>query len=321
MFKRTLFKLTLRYSILLILIFALFSGGVLLYMEHAFGGDYVKQARQSESESRSNSASEAADAGLDKLRTILLISDTAILLIIPTLSYQMARRTLEPVKKSYEKQQQFVDDASHELRTPLSIIQGELELALTKSRSPKEYQDAIKTSVEEVGNLSKLVTSLLLIARDDKSDLQETFQNIDLVKLVDTLINQATPADGKLHISLHCETDIHNIYGSLVLTERAISNIIDNAIKFSGSNGTITITVKSDRHYVTVTVSDNGIGMTESQLKQAYQRFWRAEEARSVKGFGLGLSLVRQIMSTQGGFLKLSSTINKGTTVVLGFSR
>jgi signal transduction histidine kinase len=290
-------------------------------MEHAFGGDYVKQARQSESESRSNSASEAADAGLDKLRTILLISDTAILLIIPTLSYQMARRTLEPVKKSYEKQQQFVDDASHELRTPLSIIQGELELALTKSRSPKEYQDAIKTSVEEVGNLSKLVTSLLLIARDDKSDLQETFQNIDLVKLVDTLINQATPADGKLHISLHCETDIHNIYGSLVLTERAISNIIDNAIKFSGSNGTITITVKSDRHYVTVTVSDNGIGMTESQLKQAYQRFWRAEEARSVKGFGLGLSLVRQIMSTQGGFIKLSSTINKGTTVVLGFSR
>lgn len=321
MFRRTHLLLTLQYSALLLLLFALFSGGILIYMDRAFGGDYVAETVNNNTRAPEHTVKEAADAGLDRLRNILIISDVAVLVVVPAASYWLARRALKPVRQSYEMQQMFVDDASHELRTPLSIIQGELELALSKTRSKPEYQLAIATSAEEVSGLAQLVDSLLLIARNDPKQLEETFESVDLQKMLKMLTDTARKHNPTKNISLNSAPQVPPVKASRVLTERIFANIIDNALKFTNKKGRITIHLSSGKSYIAVTVKDNGIGMTPNQLDQVFNRFWRAEEARSIKGHGLGLPLVKQMVQLQGGKISIDSQPGNGTTVTLYFLR
>lgn len=321
MFKRTMLQLTLQYSALLLLLFALFSGGILLYMERTFGGDYVTETSASGTGAPEHAVKEAADAGLDRLRNILVISDLLVLVVVPAASYWLARRALKPVRVSYEMQQQFVDDASHELRTPLSIVQGELELALTKSRSRPEYRQAIATSAEEVSGLSKLVDSLLLIARNDPKHLEQTYELVNIGEILEDLAESAHLHNDSKSIILNHPDNLPPIKASRVLTARVLSNVIDNALKFTEKRGKIIIDVTSDKSFVYVAVQDDGIGMTTEQINQVFNRFWRAEEARSIKGHGLGLSLVKQMMTIQGGKISVESQPKNGTAVHLSFSR
>jgi signal transduction histidine kinase len=319
MFRKTLFKLTLQYSALLLIIFTLFSGGIYEYMDHTFGGDYRHQESSIISGSRAEGAAVAADAGLDRLKYALIFSYIILLLMLPAVSYILAKRALEPVEKSYDEQQRFVDDASHEMRTPLSVIQGELELALKKERTPDQYKASIKTSLEEVDSLNGLVNNLLLMARGSHTELTKAAAAIRLDEVTLECISKTNQAYLYKHLNFNTDITDVTINGIESLVSQSIYNLLDNAAKFSDDKATITVSLTTDEDYASITITDTGKGMTDEQIKYAFNRFWRADSARTVKGFGLGLPLVAQILKLHDGTVALRRNNTSGITAHLRF--
>ncbi len=288
-------------------------------MDYTFGGDYqdsnsslVQTANRSEL-----SAADVADVGLDRLRNGLLLSYLMLLIIVPAISYMLARRSLKPIQKGFEEQQRFVDDASHELRTPLSVIQGELELALSKKRSLSAYQAAISTSLDEVHHLIDLTTQLLLMARGSQLAVKNSTEIIQVADVVTTCVAKYKKIYSEKHLNIEMTLSNCAIDGIPELITQAISNVLDNAAKFNINGGRILIHVSSTNNKVILTVKDNGKGMSKVYAQKAFKRFWRGDNSRTVKGFGLGLPLVRQIIELHHGGVTLSSTPGKGTTVII----
>lgn len=290
-------------------------------MDYTFGGDYRQQSVFFSKGTKAEGAAEAAEAGLDRLKYALLVSYVFLLVVLPIISYILARQALKPLEKSFEEQQRFVDDASHELRTPLSILQGELELALKKQRKPVEYKAAIATSLDEVIQMNSLVHNLLLMARGSRAQLYKSAETVKLEQLVANAvaINRREHAVKKLHYKVNIEAV--SIVGIVTLLEQSIANLLDNAAKFSDQSGSITVSLETDETYAVITIADAGIGMSAEQLSHAFDKFWRADEARTVKGFGLGLSIVQQIAQLHGGDISLAPNEYGGVTARLSIPR
>jgi signal transduction histidine kinase len=316
MFRRTLVSLTLQYSALLLLLFTLFSGTIYLYMDHTFGGDYRLSSGEQSPESNRRAA-EIADIGLDRLRNGLLLSYAGLLFIVPAVSYALARRSLRPVEKSFEDQQTFVDNASHELRTPLSVVQGELELALSRPRSATAYQAAIRTSLEEVHRLTDLIAQLLLMARGSHTKIDQLAETVQFDELVQKSIATMQKLYAGKKLTFQSRLVPCSVRGISDLLSQCAYNLLDNAAKFSPKGGVIEVTLEQSNNSATLTIKDSGQGMDTNQVKQAFRRFWRADNARTVKGFGLGLSLVKQIAELHGGTVSLRSKPGEGTTLIL----
>jgi signal transduction histidine kinase len=309
LFRRTLFQLTAQYAVLLFLLFSIFSGAVYLFADHTYGGDYPSGSRATDYE--------ISDTALDRLRNVLLLSDASLVIVLPIISYWLARRALSPIQKSYEEQQRFVDDASHELRTPLSIVQGELELAVQKQRSPKEYVTAIQTSLKEVNGLNNLVADLLLIASGSESNIERTFVQIQLNTVVQDCVHSYQQIYRAKRLDFQWEIQEQAIHGSPELIYRCVANILDNACKYSKPGGSIDIALDKKDDFVSLKITDHGTGMSPGELKSAYTRFWRADEARAVKGHGLGLSIVKQIVELHHGKTDIISVKHSGTSVTI----
>lgn len=304
MFRRTLLVLTLQYSLLLITIFTIFSASIYLYEDHS--ADVIATA-----------AGSSVDLGLDQLRTVLAASYAVLLVVLPVVSYVLARRAIRPVVKSFEDQQRFVDDASHELRTPLSVLQAELELATSKRRSADEYHAAIDSSLEEVARLTSLIDNLLLLARGSHAQLHRSQQRIDLAQLLETQVDAIEKIYANKQLTFQVAAAEASIEGIPTLVGQSIANVLDNAAKFSKRQATITVSLDHEQGTAVITIADNGPGMSERQSRRAFDRFWRADSARNVKGFGLGLPLVQQIMILHGGSVQLRAAPGSGTIVTL----
>lgn len=323
MFNRATIALTIKYSIVAISMVWLVSLGVYLYMNKTFGGDYIRglnvenQNGRPDAVERISGATEAADAGLNRLRSGLLIINGGLVVIVPLLSFYLARQTLKPLAESYEAQQRFVDDASHELRTPLSIIIGELELALSKKRNSDNYRQSIAVSLEQVNRVSQLIKNLLYLARGNEALLRAEFRKVNISRLVSHCETLLEPELIRKNIRLtnNIAEDILPIQGNELLLEQLIRNVLDNAIKFSPSGRDITLSVNKTKHGQVITVTDQGVGMSAVEISHVFDRFWRAEGSRSTNGHGLGLAISKQIAVLHGGTIELQSRLGVGTTL------
>lgn len=311
-FRRALIRLTAINSAIVLVLLAAFAVGVYSYVTTAFDFDAVGGVEAS---------GDAADQGFATLRTGLLLCYAVLLIIVPVLSYLMARRTLAPVRASYEAQQRFVDDASHEFRTPLSVVQGELELALMRERTPDEYREAIGGSLDVIHHLTELTGDLLLLARGTRSQIEDAFEDVAL----SSIIGRAVAAVGRPHpdaatVTIDSAPDI-TVHGSPELLIRAVANLVENALKFTPPGGTIRIRATADTRHATVEVQDTGIGMTPEQATAAFERFWRGDGSRSARGHGIGLSLVSAIADAHDGRVGIRSAPAAGTVVSLELPR
>lgn len=323
MFNRATVTLSIKYSVAAISIVWLLSLGVYLYMNKTFGGDYIRslnvenQTGRPDTVERISGATEAADAGLDRLRSGLLIINGGLVIVVPMLSYFLARQTLRPLAKSYEAQQSFVDDASHELRTPLSIITGELELALSKKRDIGDYRQSISSSLEEVNKVSTLIQNLLYLARGKEDLLRSEFKPVDLAQIIDKCIVQLKPEQNRKNIRLteSIAMNIPLLQGNQQLLEQLIRNVLDNAIKYSPEASEIYVTVGISAKGQVITIKDEGMGMSANEITHAFDRFWRAESSRTTDGHGLGLAISYQIVKLHRGTIDARSRIDIGTTI------
>jgi signal transduction histidine kinase len=306
-FRRALVRLTFTYTLVQLLLFAAFAFGIYAFVTGTF--DFDPEASELDGEATLN----AAEQGFANLRTGLIAGYALLVVVVPLSSFVMARAALAPVRRSYELQQRFVDGVSHEFRTPLSVIQGELELALTRSRTSGQYRLAIAKSLEAADGLSRLTNDLLLLTRDNVVELEATFEPVELGGLVTRALDAHASQMSRITVDL----EPASVVGSRELLARAIANVVDNAVKFTPAPGQIFISVSTSAGIAHVRVRDGGIGMTPQELHHAFDRFWRAEDARSAPGFGLGLALVRQICAAHHGTASIESAVGVGSTVTI----
>jgi len=226
---------------------------------------------------------------------------------------------IERIQTGVQKIQQFSGDASHELRTPLTIMRGEMEVALRKSRTISEYKAVLGSSLQELQWMEKIVNDLLTLSRLDAGQINLQCDLCKVGPLLEEVISYyKNPSDSK-SISIHYDKTNNNT--TLFLDQDKIRqvfmNIIDNAIKYTLTGGVINVYLKNEANSLDIFVKDNGIGISENDLPHLFDRFYRADKARSrsMHSSGLGLSICKGIIEAHQGSIHIASAKNLGTTV------
>lgn len=300
-------------------------------MSNSFGEGYVSKVAQAQGEqtgkhqsggldlATTETATIAGDITLGELRTVLLSLNAALLIIVPVVAWVLTDRSLRPVRRAYEQQRDFVSDASHELRTPLTIMRGELDLALKKSRTGREYQNALRGTLSEVHRLEHLVDDLLLLAQSDQRSLLPSTESVNITETLQSAQKRLQQYAVKHAVTVEFETQTSQLQvaGSQTMLERLFTNIISNAIKYSDNSSVVTIRLSKRNDSVHITITDHGRGMTKIALKRAFDRFYRESDSRSDEGIGLGLAISKSITEKHHGTLQIDSTKGSGTTVTI----
>ncbi len=233
----------------------------------------------------------------------------------------LANRALEPARLAWTNQQRFVADASHELRTPLTLLRADAEVLL-RGRDRLDVEDAalLEDIVVEANRMARLSNNLLTLARLDNSSLHREHEVVNLVELAQRGVRRVQALAEQSGITLQVE-DIGTPYviGDPLLLEQALLVLLDNALKYSYSEGHVIVRAKAKDEQALLEVSDNGVGIDAEHLPHLGERFYRVDKARSREagGTGLGLSIARSIAITHGGSLSFSSAPGQGTTVTL----
>lgn len=236
-------------------------------------------------------------------------------------STYLAEWTRRPILESYERQKTFVENASHELRTPLAVLQNRLEGLF---RKPDETilanSESIAASLEEVRNMKLLTTNLLNLARRDDGLVPE-MTDIHLSFFDDLFANYQLIAQEQGR----CFTAINDlpliIQSDPTLLKQVLTILFDNAIKYTDDGGQISLKLRLADKQVCIEVSDNGLGISDHDKPLVFDRFYRVDKARTRHkgGFGLGLSLARQIVTSLGGSISVRDNSPKGTIFEVKF--
>src|SRR6266516_22707 len=225
---------------------------------------------------------------------------------------------LARLEDSFKRLSQFSADLAHELRTPITNILGEAQVALTRERTPSEYREVIESTIAECERLSGIVDNLLFVARVDAARESIERKLIDARAAVEKIATFYQTLAEDRNVAIHCSGE-GEIYADPALFERALGNLMDNALRFTPEGGTIQISITVKAAHSEVTVSDNGYGITPEHLPRVFDRFYRVDSSRSSDGAGLGLALVKSVVDLHGGSAKIESEVCRGTTVVLMF--
>jgi two-component system heavy metal sensor histidine kinase CusS len=226
---------------------------------------------------------------------------------------------LARLEQSFEQLTRFSSDIAHEFRSPVNNLVAAASVTLARARTPAEYQNTLEVVVEEGGRLSRMVASMLFLARADNADeyvqaeallLADEFRK--LVEFYDivaeeqgiTLVNQG---DGEL-------------MADPLLLRRALSNLLSNALRYTPRGGSVLLRAERTRDLVAISVSDNGAGIAPEHLPFLFDRFYRADASRSsTDSTGLGLAVVRSIVELHGGSATVTSVMGQGSTFTLMF--
>lgn len=223
---------------------------------------------------------------------------------------------LDRLEDSFTRLSQFSADLAHELRTPISNLRGEAEVALTRMRSPEEYREVMESSLAECARLSAIIDNLLFLARAEAAQGLAQRTHFDARAAMEKIAAYYETLAEEHEVAITC-TGSAEIYADAQLFGRAVSNLVENALRFTPPHGNICIALKSEPAAVEISVRDDGRGMEETHLPRVFDRFYRAEASRSSQGTGLGLALVKSIAELHGGSAAITSEVGRGTVVTL----
>lgn len=226
------------------------------------------------------------------------------------------------LQNEFQKVEQFNSDVSHELKTPLTVIKGEISVTLRKVREPKEYQQSLHTIANQANNMQELVDNLLLLIQYSKENIKDSFTLLDMDSLLLMTLEKYNTNIKEKNITLHLDAiEPIEYMGNTQLISIIFSNIIDNAIKYSANDTNIHISLFKESDNIIFRVQDEGIGIAKESLDKITNRFYRVDESRNkeIKGFGLGLSIVQNIVKLHNADIKIDSEKSIGTTVIIQF--
>ncbi len=251
----------------------------------------------------------------------------------PTIGLQVPRTNdeIERVGRSFntlmdkivtliDSQRNFLLDASHELKTPLTVIQAEIEMLQMNPNLTSDEKDNLEHLLSEVEYASKLAADLIYLSRLESS--VTNFAPLDVRPILNEVARHERAVAARKGLSLHVSAaERIQIRGDAVLLRRAVSNIVENAVKYSRKGGKVRISGRVDRKSsrFVMTVEDDGPGISADELPRIFDRFYRTKSARGgeEKGSGLGLSIVKSIVVQHGGEIKVESLNGAGTKVVV----
>jgi signal transduction histidine kinase len=234
---------------------------------------------------------------------------------------QTFNRMLNRLESSFKVQKNFIANASHELRTPLTAITGQLEVTMLNARTSDEYQSVITSVLEDIRALNNLSNRLLVLAQTSGETTDNQYSHLR----IDELIWQAREdlirlnLDYTIRIDIVEQVDDENlltIEGDEQLIRVAVSNIMDNGCKFS-TDQSIDVMISAASPGVELMFRDQGIGIPRDDLPNIFEPFYRATNSTSIKGNGIGLSMVRQIVALHHGSIKIKSEPDAGTTITV----
>jgi len=225
---------------------------------------------------------------------------------------------LKRLDDSFTRLSQFSADLAHELRTPIANMLGEAQVTLTRDRTAAEYRETIESTVAECERLSRIVDNLLFVARVDAAREPIARKRFDARAAVEKIAEFYQTAADDHHVTITCSGD-GQIDADPDLFERAVGNLLDNALRFTAEHGTIRIAVSKSNGDFEVAVFDDGSGIPAEHLPHVFDRFYRAESSRGSDGAGLGLALVKSIVELHSGSATIQSEGGHGTTVTLKF--
>lgn len=228
---------------------------------------------------------------------------------------------LDRLEDSFERISRFSADIAHDLRTPVNNIRGEAEVALARARTIDEYRDALESSLEETVRLSDLIGNLLFLARTESPLSHLRLETVDVSELVDGVREYYDAAAAEAGITLTSMASGEPVMAELdrTLIQRAVGNVVSNAVAHTLHGGTVSITTHAEATRVLIEVSDTGVGIPPEALPKVFDRFFRVDSSRSKAsgGTGLGLAIVQGITSLHGGIVEIASKPGVGTRVTL----
>lgn len=248
----------------------------------------------------------------EQIIVIVMISFWLISIIA---SIYLARVSVKPLIDSMQKQKSFVENASHELRTPLAVLQNRLETLFRKPEATiMESSENIASSLEEVRNMRMLTTNLLNLARRDDG-IKAEIADVEPEFFTTTFANYEIIADENEKTFVYENHINHNIKTDRTLLKQLMTILFDNAVKYTEEDGVIKFIVWSKDRSLYLRVSDNGPGINNEDKKKIFDRFYRVDKARTRQkgGFGLGLSLAKQIADALKGTITVKDNRPKGT--------
>jgi heavy metal sensor kinase len=288
----------------------------------AAGGGYLLVQRALRPvEDMSETAAQISVQNLDERLPVMQTGD-ALQQLSLALNHMLGR-----LRESVQASRRFLADASHELRTPLTVIKGELQ-ELVRDESSQTLRDRLGSILEEVARLERLVSGLLVLSRLDAGDAQREWVDVDLGELASSTVEQmrlvADDRGVQLDASRLRPLTVRGDRGRL---KQVIVNLLDNAIKFTPRGGTVSLRTEQRPGLALLEVRDTGMGIPPEALPHVFERFFRADEARTRDGdaadggAGLGLSIVRSICTAHGAEIDVESTPGRGSCFRLKFPR
>ncbi|NLL99838.1 MAG: HAMP domain-containing histidine kinase [Treponema sp.] len=227
-------------------------------------------------------------------------------------------KTFQKLEKDYDREKQFTSDVSHELKTPLAVILGHTELLMRWGKNETDIlEESLKTIHNEAKSINLLIENLLILSRIDnneKSKLSVKLENINISEIFQTLIENTKILKPDAIVKTQCKKTDSFFCNKNILLE-ALRIIMDNALKYSKEKPFIILGFEKN----TIFVKDNGIGITQEDLKYIFQRFYRVEKSRNKKtgGTGLGLAIAKNILALTNCKIKADSILGEGTTIFI----
>ncbi len=258
---------------------------------------------------------------IKSIRSVIIFSLIVFVFFTIILLFKIKRWIKD--KNDYLLKDDFFYNITHELKTPLSTISLVSEIFVKKNYELpiEKIQNYIKIIIVENLKMRNLVDKLLNISIIEKSDLRLSIEKIDLHELLEKQLNDYNfllkNKDIETLIKLEAKNSIIN--GDISYINIIISNIIDNAIKYSAENPKIEIITKSDDLGITLFIKDNGIGISRDSTEKVFKKYYRAENGKSIKGHGLGLFFVKQLVLLHKGTITIKSEISRGSTFEIYF--
>jgi heavy metal sensor kinase len=228
--------------------------------------------------------------------------------------------TLGRLEEAVGEMRQFSAALAHELRTPLAALRGEIELASKTPGSSPAQRERLASQMEEIDRLTRLIDQILTLARAESGQIRLTRAPVNLTDLAVSLVDQLEPMAAAKSIELRCDSSPAVVVdGDAGWLQRLLLNLVDNALKFTREHGRVLVRVTRDDDTARLEVQDTGIGLSPADARQAFERFFRADPARSSSsaGAGLGLSLVRWIAAQHRGTVTVQSRLGRGSTFTI----
>jgi heavy metal sensor kinase len=226
---------------------------------------------------------------------------------------------LDRIQKLVTGIREMSDNIAHDLKSPITRIRGLSEVSMTTGASEKDYENLAASTIEECDRLLDMINTMLVISKTEAGVNKLDAVEMDIGAMVRDACNLfQAPAEDK-GIRLSCDADGHfKIYGDHRLIQRMIANLLDNAIKYTPAGGRVDLTVHADEHdFVSLSVTDSGIGISDTDCTRIFERFYRCDPSRSEAGIGLGLSFARAIARAHGGDITVTSEVGVGSTFTI----